>query len=122
MLLDPIPAVPTQAPDHEDRERTTGAANAHGDLKPAPLWANMVARVTRSLPAGKSRFIEWLCRGSNQRFVGRMVEELGGYQFDCSLRDTVAREVSFGGCSAAQEISFARAVLRPGMNFVDVGA
>src|SRR5437588_4245665 len=83
MLRDPIPAVPSQAPDHEDREGTMAAANAPGDLKPAPLWANMVARVTRRLPRGKSRFIEWLCRGSNQRFVGRMVKELGGYQFDC---------------------------------------
>src|SRR5437764_1394379 len=122
MLRDPIPAVPPRAPDHEDRERTMAAANTHGDLKPVPLWANMVARVTRRLPRGKSRFIEWLCRGSNQRFVGKMVKELGGYQFDCSLRDTVAREVFFGGCIAAQEMSFVRAVLGPGMKFVDVGA
>src|SRR5439155_9564945 len=73
MLRDPIPAMPPQARDHQDRECTMAAANAHGDLKPAPLWANMVARITRRLPRGKSRFIEWLCRGSNQRFVGKMV-------------------------------------------------
>jgi len=51
-----------------------------------------------------------------------MAPELGGYSFDCSLRDLIARDVFFAGCFAAQEIAFVRAVLGPGMTFVDVGA
>ncbi len=99
------------------------ATGAHyDDLKPAPLWANVVASVTRRLPRGKSRVIDWVCRRSSERFVGKMCGQLGGYEFDCSLRNRMAREVFFGGCAAAQEIAFARAVLQPGMNFVDVGA
>lgn len=92
------------------------------NLRPAPVWANIVAGITRRLPRGKSRFIEWLCRGSEARFLARMPAEIGGYQFDCCLRDTVARDVFFAGCFAAQEIAFLRGVLKPGMTFVDVGA
>jgi len=51
-----------------------------------------------------------------------MARQLGGCTFDCSLQDMVARNVFFAGCSAAQEIAFVRGVLKPGMNFVDVGA
>jgi FkbM family methyltransferase len=92
------------------------------EVAPAPLWANVVAGITRRLPIGKSRAIEFLCRGSSKRFLGRMSRQLGGYSFDCCLRDWLAREVFFGGCAAAPEIAFIRAVLRPGMSFVDVGA
>lgn len=92
------------------------------ELKPAPAWVSLGAGVTRRLPAGKYRLIEWLCRGSNRRFVGKMAKELGGYSFDCCLRDRVARSVFLAGCHATQEISFVRAVLRSGMTFVDVGA
>lgn len=92
------------------------------DLKPAPLWANLAATVTRRMPRAKYRLIERLCRGSNERFEARMAKQLGGYTFDCSLRDQVARDVFFAGCFAHQEIAFARSVLRTGMTFVDVGA
>jgi FkbM family methyltransferase len=51
-----------------------------------------------------------------------MAKELGGYEFDCCLRDMFARQVFFAGCSSPQEISFLRGVLQPGMTFVDVGA
>jgi predicted methyltransferase len=51
-----------------------------------------------------------------------MARQLGGCTFDCSLQDMVARNVFFAGCTAAQEIAFVRGVLKPGMNFVDVGA
>ena len=99
------------------------AANTnHDELRPAPIWANITATFTRRMPRGKSRFIEWLFRGSNTRFVGKMDKELGGYEFDCCPRDMVARDVFFAGCFAAQEIAFVRAVLRPGMKFADVGA
>ncbi len=92
------------------------------ELKPAPIWADIAASITRRLPVGKSRLIEWLCRGSDRRFLGKMAAELGGHSFDCCLRDRLARDVFFAGCFAAQEIAFVRAVLRPGMTFVDVGA
>ena len=98
------------------------ASDHDEELKPAPAWANFTASVTRRLPAGKYRLIEWLCRGSNRRFVGKMAKELGGYSFDCCLRDAIARSVFFAGCAASQEIAFVRAVLRPGMTFADVGA
>jgi FkbM family methyltransferase len=92
------------------------------DLKPAPIWANIAASITRRLPRGKYRLIEWLCRGSNREFLGRMDPKLGGYTFECCLRDMLAREVFFAGCFAAHEIAFARSILRLGMSFVDLGA
>lgn len=92
------------------------------ELKPAPAWANIAAGVLRRLPRGRSRVIEWVFRGSKRRFVGKMAKELGGHKFDCCLRDMLARQVFFAGCAATQEIAFLRGVLRPGMNFVDVGA
>src|SRR5579884_4165406 len=92
------------------------------ELKPAPAWANVVAAITRRMPIGKHRFIEGFFGTSNKRFVANMAKELGGYSFDCSLRDRVARSVFFVGAHAIQEIAFVRDVLRPGMTFVDVGA
>ncbi len=92
------------------------------ELRPAPIWANIAAMFTRRMPRGRSRFIEWSFRGSDKRFVGKMDKKLGGYEFDCCLRDMLARDVFFAGCFAAQEIAFVRAVLRRGMKFADVGA
>lgn len=51
-----------------------------------------------------------------------MPAQLGGYFFDCSLCDMVARDVFLAGCFATQEIAFLRGILQPGMTFVDVGA
>ncbi len=92
------------------------------ELKRAPVWANVMASITRRMPIGKSRLIRMLFQGSNERFVGRMAEELGGYKFDCCLRDWIAREVFFAGCYEAQDSSFVRNILRTGMTFVDAGA
>jgi FkbM family methyltransferase len=92
------------------------------ELRPAPMWARITAAVTRRLPRGRSRVIKWLFGGSANRFAGRMVPQLGGCTFDCSLQDVVARNIFFAGCTAAQEIAFVRAMLKPGMSFVDVGA
>ena len=92
------------------------------ELRPAPAWANLAANLTRRLPRAKSRLIAWMCEGSNRRFLARMAPELGGYEFDCSLRDMISRQVFFAGCFAAQEIAFLRGMLTSGMSFVDVGA
>jgi FkbM family methyltransferase len=51
-----------------------------------------------------------------------MPAELGGYPFICNLRDTISREVCFTGYYEPQETAIVRSILRPGMNFVDVGA
>jgi FkbM family methyltransferase len=51
-----------------------------------------------------------------------MPRELGGFLFECSLRDNIAREVFFAGCYEPQESAFVRSVLKPGMSFVDMGS
>lgn len=51
-----------------------------------------------------------------------MPEEVSGYSFRCDLRDSICREVCFTGRYEPQETALARAILRPGMCFVDVGA
>jgi FkbM family methyltransferase len=105
-----------------DEKSISGTALEGDELRPAPMWANVVASVTRRLPRGKSRAIGQLGRRSSARFLGKMSRQLGGCVFDCSLRDRLAREVFFAGCAAIPEIAFLRAVLQPGMSFVDVGA
>jgi FkbM family methyltransferase len=97
-------------------------AQSRFTLPPPPLWANAVAALSRRLLFGRSRFIEWLCRGVETRFVARMPPELGGCQFECSLEDRLAREIFFSGCFFPQEIAVLRHVLKPGMSFVDIGA
>jgi tRNA G37 N-methylase Trm5 len=52
----------------------------------------------------------------------RLPEELGGGFFRCDLRDSIAREVCFTGRYEPQETALVRALLGPGMSFVDVGA
>jgi FkbM family methyltransferase len=51
-----------------------------------------------------------------------MLEELGGYSFECNLQDSISREVCFTGRYEPQETALIQAILRPGMTFVDVGA
>jgi FkbM family methyltransferase len=88
----------------------------------APLWASLLAKISRRLPAGKYRIIGWLRRSYSKPFVATMPQELGGYKFHCVTHDNVASRVFFAGCYEPQESAFARSVLRPGMSFVDVGA
>ncbi|HLY97451.1 MAG TPA: FkbM family methyltransferase [Candidatus Angelobacter sp.] len=88
----------------------------------APLWIRMLAPATRKLPVGKYSIIQRVRQTRQKPFVARMPQELGGYDFRCSLQDNVAAQVLFAGCYEAQESAFARAVLQPGMTFVDVGA
>jgi FkbM family methyltransferase len=87
-----------------------------------PTWINTVARLTRRLPAGRHRIVESFFGKSSRRFIANMIPELGGYSFDCCLRDQSARTVFFTGCHARQEIAFLRGTLLQGMTFVDVGA
>jgi FkbM family methyltransferase len=88
----------------------------------APLWVRILAHATRKLPVGKYTIMQWARQNQQKPFMARMPQELGGYEFRCSLQDNVAAQVLFAGCYEAQESAFARAVLRPGMTFVDVGA
>jgi FkbM family methyltransferase len=90
--------------------------------EPAPLWASVVATLTRRMPAGRYWAIHQLCRGRARTFIGKMPREVGSFRFECSLRDSIAREVFFTGFYEPQESAFVRAALRPGMNFVDAGA
>jgi FkbM family methyltransferase len=46
----------------------------------------------------------------------------GGYQFACDLRDAIALEVCFTGQYEPQETALLKALLRPSMTFLDVGA
>jgi FkbM family methyltransferase len=119
-------AKPDQGSSSDSDPRCTATTASLGTddppLEPRPFWANAAAAISRRLPRGKSYFIQWLCRKSKKRFIATMPKELGHYQFDCCLRDMLARDVFFAGCFAPQELSFLRGVLRPGMSFVDVGA
>lgn len=82
----------------------------------------LAASVVKRLPAGRYRAIHGLCRRPPSPFLMRMPGEMGGYVYLCDLRDAIAREVCFTGMYGPQETSIFRALLRPGMTFVDVGA
>lgn len=88
----------------------------------APAWVRLASKVIQWLPAGRYRAMNRLCRRPPTEFWMRMSGKLGGYSFRCDLRDTISREVCFAGCYEPQETALVRAVLRPGMCFVDVGA
>lgn len=92
------------------------------DLLPAPAWVRMAAGVIRRLPAGRYRIINLICRRPQTAFLMYMPEELGRHSFSCDLRDLISREVCFTGQYEPQETALVRAILRPGMSFVDVGA
>ena len=76
----------------------------------------------RRLPAGRYRIIDWLCPQPPPPFWARVPGELGGFVFRCDLRDSISQEVCFTGRYEPQETALARAILGPGMSFVDVGA
>jgi FkbM family methyltransferase len=81
-----------------------------------------MAPIIRRLPAGRYRAINRICRRPPAAFAMRMPAELGGQTFRCDLHDSIAREVCFTGRYEPQETALVRAILRPGMSFVDVGA
>jgi FkbM family methyltransferase len=86
-----------------------------------PLWVRFFSRLVRRLPAGRYRLMNWLCRRPSVPFWAQSPGELGGFTFQCDLRDQIAREVCFTGCYEPQETAIVRHLLRPGMVFVDVG-
>ncbi|HKR00434.1 MAG TPA: FkbM family methyltransferase [Pyrinomonadaceae bacterium] len=92
------------------------------DLSPAPSWVRPAATLIRHLPAGRYRIINRICRQPPRIFLTNLPRESGGYSFQCDLRDAIAREVCFTGRYEPQETALIRAILRPGMSFVDVGA
>jgi FkbM family methyltransferase len=71
---------------------------------------------------GRYRAMDRICRNPPPPFLMRLPSDLGGYFFHCDLRDTISREVCFTGRYEPQETALVRAILRPGMTFVDVGA
>lgn len=87
-----------------------------------PIWVNLLSTVLRAMPAGRYRLMNQLCRRSNALFIKRMPDSLGGYLFTCDLRDAISREVCFTGGYEPQETALVRAIMKPGMCFVDVGA
>lgn len=91
-------------------------------LRQAPPWVRLAATVVRRLPAGRYRAIHWITRHPLPPFLMGLPPELGGAAYLCDLRDAIAREVCFTGLYGPQETAILRALLRPGMTFVDVGA
>ncbi len=91
-------------------------------LQPTPTWVEVAANVIRRLPAGRYQVMNHLSRRLPATFVTRMPKGVGGLLFECNLQDAIAREVCFTGCYEPQETAMCKAILRPGMTFVDVGA
>jgi FkbM family methyltransferase len=74
------------------------------------------------MPAGRYRAIDRIHRMVRSPFRMKVSRSLGGWSFHCDLRDSIAREVCFTGRYEPQETALVRALLKPGMTFVDVGA
>ncbi len=99
-----------------------GTSGVRRELRPAPAWVRLAATFIRLLPVGRYRMMHTICRHPPPKFLMRMPAELGGYTFNCNLRDTISREVCFAGFYEPQETALVRSLLQPGMSFVDVGA
>jgi FkbM family methyltransferase len=91
------------------------------ELPPAPWWVRTAAKVVPWLPFGRYRVLHALPR-RRAPFAMRLPRRAGGYRFRCDLRDSISREVCFTGQYEPQETLLLRALLRPGMTFLDVGA
>jgi FkbM family methyltransferase len=87
-----------------------------------PLWASVSATITRRLPLGRYRIMNWLCRGSRARFVARFPASALGLRFECDVRSRMARDVFFTGTYEPPETMLIRRLVNPGGTFVDVGA
>jgi FkbM family methyltransferase len=62
------------------------------------------------------------CGRSAAPFVAALPPAFCGLSFVCDLKDSIAREVCFTGQYEPQETALLKAILEPGMVFVDVGA
>jgi FkbM family methyltransferase len=88
----------------------------------APAWVRIAAPIVAHLPAGRYRAIRHLCHRRTAAFLMRMPKDLGGYSFQCDLRDAISRDVCFTGRYEPQETAIVKSILRSGMTFIDVGA
>jgi FkbM family methyltransferase len=95
---------------------------AEGILPVPPLGVLLGSILVRYLPAGRHRAMNLLGRRFNKPFLMTMPPDLGGYTFECDLRDYLSREVCFTGRYEPQETVLVQRILSPGMTFVDVGA
>jgi hypothetical protein len=87
-----------------------------------PFWVMAAAQLIRALPAGRYRAMNLVARRRTGAFWGRMPADAGGLLFRCDLRDLMMREVCFTGRYEPQETALLKALLGPGLTFVDVGA
>jgi len=87
-----------------------------------PAWLRTAVPIVKRLPRGRYRAIEWLCRGRRDRFIATFPVAGRPVEFICDLGDHIAREVCFTGMYEPQETALFRALVRPGMTVVDVGA
>ncbi len=91
-------------------------------VDPAPWWVSPASWIARRLPAGRYPFIHHVCPRPNRRFWASLPAALGGSMFLCDLRDSISREACLTGQYEPQETTLLRALLKPGMTVVDVGA
>jgi FkbM family methyltransferase len=91
-------------------------------LPQAPASLRIAAHMIRKLPAGRYRVMHTFFAKPRPVFLMQLPKSSGGYSFCCDLRDSISREVCFAGIYEPQETALLKAILRPGMIFVDVGA
>jgi FkbM family methyltransferase len=104
-----------------DGNREETGLNPTTHIPDAPAWVRMAAAIVPRLPAARYRIIAKLCAKPREAFLMRLPEKLGGYSYFCDLGDIMSREICFTGRFEPQETALFRALLRPGMTFVDVG-
>lgn len=88
----------------------------------SPMLYRIVQPITRSLPYGRYRLMNWMVR---RWPAPPFVAGLGrgnGLRFECDVRISASREAYFIGKYEPQETCVVRSILRPGDVFVDVGA
>jgi FkbM family methyltransferase len=87
-----------------------------------PITIRVARAIIPHLPVARYRVARAVARLHAAPFLTRMPARVGGLAFRCDLRDVIARDVCLTGVYEPQETLLVRAILRPGMTFVDVGA
>lgn len=90
--------------------------------RPASVWVRLAAMMIQRLPVARYRVMTALSSRFKYPFLMKLSERMGGYWFQCDLRDSIAREICFNNRYEPQETSLIESTLRPGMTFADVGA